>query len=70
MVAELTAAFFCAKVGISDSPREDHAQYIEGWLEGLKQDKRAIFKAASLANKAIKYIVDGPEKAVTLEEAA
>jgi antirestriction protein ArdC len=70
LVAELTAAFFCSKVGISDSPREDHIQYIEGWLEGLKKDKHAIFKAASLANKAIRYIIDGPEKAVTLEEAA
>jgi len=33
-----------------------HAGYIESWLEILKSDKKAIFTAASLAQKAVTFI--------------
>ena len=36
---------------------EDHACYVKNWLRVLKQDKRAIFTAASPASKAHGYIV-------------
>jgi antirestriction protein ArdC len=38
--------------------REDHAAYINGWIRILKEDKRAIFKAASHATKAADYLRD------------
>ncbi len=56
LVAELGAAFGCAKLEICNEPREDHAAYMENWLEVLKGDKRAIFLAASEASKAVEYM--------------
>ena len=52
LVAELTAAFTLAHLGLSSEPRQDHAQYIASWLKVLKADKRAIFTAASKAQQA------------------
>lgn len=57
LVAELGAAFCCARLGISAHPREDHAQYIENWLAAMKSDSRAIFKAAAFAQKATDYLL-------------
>jgi antirestriction protein ArdC len=57
LVAELTAAFTLAHLGLSSEPRPDHAQYIQSWLRVLKADKRAIFTAASKAQQAADYIV-------------
>jgi antirestriction protein ArdC len=36
--------------------REDHAAYITSWLTVLKNDKRAIFSAASHAQKAVDFL--------------
>jgi antirestriction protein ArdC len=57
LVAELTAAFTLAHLGLSSEPRPDHAQYIQSWLRVLKADKRAIFTAASKAQQATDYLV-------------
>ena len=56
LVAELGAAFLCAQLGVSAEPREDHAAYIHCWLKVLKHDKRAVFTAASNAQKAVDYM--------------
>lgn len=56
LVAELGAAFLCSTLGISNAPRPDHAAYIGSWLTVLKHDKRAIFTAASLAQKAADWM--------------
>jgi antirestriction protein ArdC len=56
LVAELGAAFLCADLGITPEPRADHASYIANWLEVLKNDKRAIFTAASHAQRAADYL--------------
>src|SRR3546814_17683262 len=56
MVAELGAAFLCGDLGITADPRPDHAAYIENWLRILKSDRKAIFTAASAANKAAEYL--------------
>lgn len=56
LTAELGAAFLCASLGLSAEPREDHAQYLAGFLKLLKADKRAIFTAASAAQKAADYL--------------
>ena len=50
LVAELGAAFLCADLRIAAEPRPDHASYLGNWLTVLKQDKRAIFSAASHAS--------------------
>lgn len=57
LVAELGAAFACARLGISASPRADHAQYIKHYYELLKSDNRAIFKAATAAASACDFLL-------------
>jgi antirestriction protein ArdC len=56
LVAELGAAFLSADLGLTPEPREDHAAYIGNWLNVLKNDKRAIFTAASHAQRAADFI--------------
>ena len=56
LVAEIGAAFLCADLGITPETREDHAAYIASWLQVLKDDKRAIFSAASHAQKATDFL--------------
>lgn len=56
LVAELAAAFMCSSLGIVPTVR--HTDYLGSWLRVLKEDKRAIFRAASLASKAADYILN------------
>lgn len=58
LIAELGAAFLCARLGISNEPRPDHAQYLTSWLKVLKADSRAIFTAASAAQKAADFLLN------------
>jgi antirestriction protein ArdC len=68
LVAELATAFVCATLGIVPTVR--HADYIGNWLEVLKEDARAIFKAASMASKAADYILAFEQKTIDAEAAA
>lgn len=56
LIAELGAAFLCAALGLSVDPRPDHADYIASWLAILRNDKKAIFVAASKAQQAADWI--------------
>jgi len=56
LVAELGAAFLSADLGLTPEVRDDHAAYIESWLKVLKNDKRAIFTAASHAQRAADFL--------------
>ena len=56
LVAELGSVFLAADLGIEAEPREDHASYIASWLKVLKNDRRAIFQAASHAEKAVTFM--------------
>lgn len=69
LVAELTASFLCADLDLSNEPRPDHAQYIASWLEVLRNDKRAIFTAASKAQQAADYLHSLQPKAAPAEPA-
>jgi antirestriction protein ArdC len=55
LVAEMTAAFTCATLGIVPTVR--HADYIGAWLDVLREDDRAIVRAASAASKAADYLL-------------
>ena len=59
LVAELGAAFLCAETGISNTPRPEHAAYVDSWLKLLENDKHAIFTASSLASQALRYLRTG-----------
>jgi antirestriction protein ArdC len=56
LVAELGAAFLCADLDLTLEPPADHAAYIANWLDVLKADNRAIFTAASHAQRAADFI--------------
>lgn len=56
LVAEMGSAFLCAALGIAPTVR--HADYIGSWLEVLREDSRAIFRAASLASKAADWLLE------------
>lgn len=51
----MTAAFTCATLGITPTVR--HADYIASWLEILREDNRAVVRAASAASKAADFIL-------------
>lgn len=55
LVAEMAGAFICAALGIVPSVR--HADYIGSWLQIIREDNRAILRAASAASKAADYIL-------------
>src|SRR5271165_6973578 len=55
IVAEISSAFCCASLGIVPTVR--HADYIGSWVDVLREDNRAIVRAASRASKAADYIL-------------
>ena len=55
LVAEMAGAFVCASLDIAPTVR--HADYLGEWLSLLREDSRAIFRAASAASKAADYLL-------------
>lgn len=55
LVAEMASAFVCASLAIAPTVR--HADYIGSWLDLLRTDSRAIFRAASAASKAAEFLL-------------
>ena len=71
LVAEMTSAFVCASLGIVPTVR--HADYIGSWLEVLREDNRAVVRAASAASKAADFLLafwPGAAVALDYEQAA
>lgn len=66
LVAEMTSAFCCASLGIAPTVR--HADYIGAWLDVLREDNRAIVRAASAASKAADYLLAFAPSATAREE--
>ena len=57
----MAAAFVSAALGVAPTVR--HADYIGSWLKVLKDDARAIFRAASQASKAAEILLGDPGQA-------
>jgi antirestriction protein ArdC len=55
LIAEMGSAFLCAALGIEPTVR--HADYLASWLEVLREDNRAIFRAASAACRAADWLL-------------
>jgi len=55
LVAELTAAYCCAKLNI-ESPITQNAAYLKSWLSGLGDDMKFFTIAAGQAQKAADFI--------------
>ena len=58
LVAALRAAFLCADLGLELEPRDDHAAYLDHWLEVLTADKRFLVSAAAHAQRAVAWLHD------------
>ena len=50
------SAFLSADLDLTPEVRDDHAAYIASWIKVLKDDKRAIFTAASHAQRAADFL--------------
>lgn len=65
LTAELTAAFICAQIGISNETTERRSSaYIQNWKKRIKADKKMFIMAAGRAAKAANLILnigDSPE---------
>lgn len=56
LVAELGAAFLCARFGIEGQLQ--HEAYIGSWLKILGEDHAAIFRAAAAAERAVDFMFE------------
>jgi antirestriction protein ArdC len=70
LVAELGSAFLSSDLDLMPEVRADHASYIASWIKVLKDDKRAIFTAASHAQRAADFLHDVAKAVETTTEAA
>jgi antirestriction protein ArdC len=55
LIAEMGSAFLCASLGIVPTIR--HADYLATWLAVLREDSKAIFRAASAASRAADWLL-------------
>jgi antirestriction protein ArdC len=56
LVTEIGCAFACARLGLHNKPRSDHAPYIASWLKVLKDQPSALSTAASQAQRACNFL--------------
>jgi antirestriction protein ArdC len=70
LVAELGSAFLACDLNLTPDVRDDHASYIASWIKVLKSDKRAIFSAASHAQRAADFLHGLQPKAAGTEAQA
>lgn len=78
LVAEMSACFLCTETGIvMDDLFQNTAAYLKSWIGVLKADARILMTAASAAERAARFLLDGaaavelcPEPGNKLAEAA
>jgi antirestriction protein ArdC len=59
LVAELTACFLLAYLGIPDRYEvNQHAGYIQGYIKLLENDAKALKRAAGQASRAAHFLLD------------
>ncbi len=68
LVAEIGSAFLSSYCGLPGETQ--HASYIANWLQALRNDKRLVFTAASLAQKAADFLLPPQAAAPAVEGAA
>ena len=68
LVAELTAAFLCAELGVPAALH--HTGYIGTWVELLENDPKAIFSASREASRAAEFLTAQARNVLARAEAA
>lgn len=64
LIAELGSAFLISDLKLSG--KRAHEDYISSWLTVLKNDSKAIFKAASEAEKAVKWLYENSKSKISV----
>lgn len=63
LTAELTSAFICAEIGISNENTERNSiAYLKNWKNAIKGDKKLFLMASQRASKSAKYILNKQEE--------
>jgi antirestriction protein ArdC len=57
LIAESSGAMVCVAAGIIPEPRKETAQYLNNWMAGLRDDKNAIVRAFSHAQRAADFVL-------------
>jgi antirestriction protein ArdC len=72
LIAEISACYLTNELGIPNAePLENHAAYIQHWLQSMKSDPNFIFKATKQASKVSDFLlsfVRKPETTAALVE--
>ncbi len=61
LTAEMAAAFLCGHAGLENRTIDNSAAYVSTWWSRLSQDRRLLIHAASAAQKAADYVIDGAD---------
>lgn len=68
LIAEMGASYLCTLTGIeNDHLLLDHAAYLKGWLNALKDNQYLFVQAAAKAERAVKFIVEHQADSVQQE---
>lgn len=58
LIAELGCCFLAGELGLpTGEGLQNHASYLNHWVQMMQADNRAIFKAAARASQAVRYIL-------------
>lgn len=71
LVAEISSTFMGEYFDVepSEAEMENHAAYVQGWAEAIKNDKNYLFKAIKQAEEAADYMIEAGELDVLRSEA-
>ncbi len=58
LIAELTAVFLCAHVGIEKAVIDNSAAYLKHWIGAIKENPKVLISSAQAAQRASDYIRD------------
>lgn len=57
LTAELGAAILCGLHGVTPSARNDHAAYLQHWIEVLRADPMVLWSVTGAAQKAVDHVL-------------
>jgi antirestriction protein ArdC len=58
LIAEIASCYLAAELNIPNGePLDNHASYIKGWLEDMRNDPNYIFKASRQASKVCDFLL-------------
>lgn len=69
LIAEVTGSIVMGRFGLLGTSLENHASYLQNWLDVLHADKNAIFAASRMAFEAYDYLESLQENTI-IERAA